>query len=336
MSIRQKWQPRNHWPRLPGLPRLVYRVAMDTAPIVHFACTACGKCCTSPPVMAVGEALALYRDFALVLKLGGPIADANLPASNPGVQTYVAQRAHLTAQGAQTFDLYTGPTQHWEATLLAAAMPLRAAADDPCPALTTEGLCSLYDRRPTRCRMAPFDQWLPETMAIQAGAHRLQEAVRQDWACDLSESAPVVAQDGHFTTDSPLRTAFDDSLAAMRRDDPVMALLGHSFQAQLKAQPDMVPEVIQRLARRETLDFSFPHILEALHRLAQEKDRPAGETSAILDRLPPLRDFVAAQIDLLEALVARNVARRRPQDRPSTDRLRGLVTQYREGLARME
>lgn len=286
--------------------------------------------------MAVSEALALYRDFALVLKLGGPIADASLPASNPGVQAYVALRAHLTAQGAQTFDLYTGAQRHWEATLMAGALPLRAGADDPCPALTTEGLCSLYDRRPARCRMAPFDHGLPEAAAIRQGAHRLREAIAKDWACDISANAPVVAEADQFSAGGPLRAAYDEGLAAMRRDDAVMALLGKSFQQQLKAQPQLVPQVIERLLRRETLDFSFPAVLEALHRLAQEKDRPAGEAGALLDRLPPLRDFVEVQIELLEALVAKNLARRRPQDRPNTERLRGLVEQYRDGLRRMQ
>jgi Fe-S-cluster containining protein len=302
-----------------------------TAQRLHFACTGCGKCCTSPPVMAVTEALALYRDFALVLKLGGPIADANLPDSNPIVQTYIAQRAHLKAHGAESFALRVDAQRQWETTLIAAALPLRAGADDPCPALTSEGLCGIYERRPQRCRVVPFDHWLPEAMAVQAGANRLQEALARDWACDVSADAPVVAEGGRLT-EGPYRAAYEQGLAEMRRADPVMALLAHTFHAQLQAQPQMVPQVVEALIRRETLDFSFPAVLEALHNLHRDKDTPRDEHTAMLEDLPPLREFMRVQIELMESLVARNVARRRPQDRPITERLRGLVVEYRRGL----
>ena len=309
--------------------------APQTAPTVHFACTACGKCCTSAPVMSVREALGLYREFALALKLGGPIADARLPEQNPGVQGYIAQRAHLLAHGGESFALRVDAQQQWEATLVVAALPLRAGADDPCPMLTSENLCSIYERRPQRCRAVPFDHWLPEALSVADGARRLDEAVRRDWACDVSDAAPVVAAAGALT-EGPYRDAYVAGLAAMEGEEPVMALVAHSFHQQLEAQPQLVPQVVQALNRRETLDFSFAMVLESLHHLAGDPATPRGGRNAILDELPPLAEFLRAQIGLLEALVARNLARRRPQDRAATERYRALAAEYRRGLTQLE
>jgi Fe-S-cluster containining protein len=301
---------------------------------VHFACTACGKCCTSPPVVTVTEALGLYRDFALALKLGGPIADKRLAESNPAVQAYFAQRAHLQAHGAESFGLRLDAENQWEATLLAAALPLRAGPDDPCPMLDGGGLCRIYERRPQRCRAVPFDPWLPEAMAVADGRTRLAEAVARDWACDLAETAPVVAAEGHFTP-GPYGEAYGAVLRLTDGEAPVMAVVAQQFHAQLQARPEMVAAVVQALMRRETIDFSFAMVLEALHAIAADPARRAGGREAILEKLPPLRDFLTAQIGLLDELVARNLARKRPQDRPYTERLRALAADYRRGLALM-
>jgi Fe-S-cluster containining protein len=308
---------------------------------VHFACTGCGKCCDTPPSFTIPEAMALYRDFILTVRLAGGVADPTLPADHPTVRPYLLQRAHMQAHGAETVALRVSPTKQFEATLQIRASAVPASSDDPCPALTSEGLCSIYERRPQRCRTVPFDYDLPEPFAVTNGTSRLHAALQRDWKCDVSEAAPVVAQDGRLSA-GPYRDAYDTALQLMETQEPALAVIIGEFQRELAAKPALVGDVVKALSQGQSVDFSFFMVLDTLHGLKREQPKPGstlphgGPGDALLANLPELADFLQAQLALIADKIAHNLARKRPMDRLHTERLRAMQVEYQRALMTLQ
>lgn len=136
---------------------------------LHFACTACGRCCYGQLPLTVKDAfthagrfpLALLwtplrkgsKDFPLVSRLGVTVP---LP-KHPGLAALIV------------------PTSYIPFTM-------------PCPALDQDNLCSIHPSKPTRCRTMPFypyreEQFQHEVLKPQKG-----------WECDTSTAAPIVFQ----------------------------------------------------------------------------------------------------------------------------------------------
>jgi len=305
---------------------------------LHFACTGCGKCCDAPPTVTISEALGLYRDFVLTVRLAGPIADAAMPAEHPAVVAYRSQSAHLLARGAERFDLRV-EGRHFEATLNIYGGAVRAGVDDPCAQLQPDGLCGIYERRPQRCRTVPFDYWLPEGSAVANGSDRLTAAIKRGWLCDVSPDAPVVAVLGEAPAfaPGPYGVAYADALELMERQGPALGLISHAFVEELNRDPAVVKSVISALAMGQAVDFSFLRLLQGLDVMARGIAADgwvvggapiAPGHRALLEALPPIAAFLDGQIPLIQAAIALNLQRKRPADRPLTERLRALLTEY--------
>ena len=73
-------------------------------------------------------------------------------------------------------------------------------------------------------------------------------------------------------------------------------------------------------------------MLDALHELRRRAEAGQGPDAEMFHALPSLADFLAAQLPLIDAAIARNIARRRPQDRANTERLRSLKGDYQKAL----
>ncbi len=328
---------------LAALPGGGYAGCMDQTMIsdVHFACTACGRCCDSPPTFTLGEAMELYGDFILTIRLAGPIADARLPASSPVVTAYRVQRTHLSAHGALTFQLDTAEGRTYETILQIYAGAIRAGNDDPCGMLQPDGLCGIYDRRPQRCRTVPFDYWLAEPIAVPTGAQRLDAALKRGWKCDVSEAAPVVATEGVFMA-GPYRDAYRDALALMDQQGAALGIVAEAFKRELNEKPEMVGPVVAALGQGQAIDFSFLMVLDGLLRMRAAMDDPANadrdrlradaQAMKLFEALPLREDFLRAQLALIDAAIATNLTRRRSVDRPNTDRLRALKADYAAAL----
>jgi Fe-S-cluster containining protein len=308
---------------------------------VHFACTGCGKCCDAPPTFTIAEAMELYRDFVLTIRLAGPIINARLPASSPAVAAHRILRTHLLAHGALSFQLDTEDGQTFEATLQIYAGAIRAGNDDPCPMLRADNLCGIYERRPQRCRTVPFDYWLPEPVAVANGAERLAAALRRDWKCDVSDTAPVVAAQGVFTP-GEYGDTYRRALALMDRQEPALGLVAEAFQRELKDTPSLVAPVVNALGQGQAVDFSFLMVLDGLLRFRAALSDPMDfhrdklprhpASDALFAALPNREEFLRAQLPLIDHSIARNLARKRSADRPNTDRLRGLKAAYTTAL----
>ncbi|KAF0225410.1 MAG: hypothetical protein FD176_461 [Rhodospirillaceae bacterium] len=175
----------------------------------HFACTACGKCCHGILPLTVAEALAQAGRF--------PLAVAFTPV-----------RAN-----SKSFDIAARLGVMLDKKVAVRVMPVAyLPRDAACPALNDDGLCSIHDDKPLRCRAMPFFGWRAE--ADQADLLR----PRPGWACDVSERAPAVYENGkildrHDYMDE--RRALEEQSALLRayaeRLLPMAAGLGQSLTA---------------------------------------------------------------------------------------------------------
>lgn len=162
----------------------------------HFACTACGKCCHGVLPLTITEALAHAGRF--------PLAVAFTPV-----------RAKTKAHG-----LAAGLGLALDKKTALRIMPVAyLPTDQACPALSEEGLCSIHDNKPLRCRAMPFFAWRDE--ADQADLL----VPRPGWACDVSAAAPLVYEDGTILA----RSAFDAERAALIEQAPVLQAYGQKL-----------------------------------------------------------------------------------------------------------
>lgn len=173
----------------------------ETQPVAsvrHFACTQCGRCCNRSPEVELSEAAPFADDFVFqlmfrVYRLPDRIRTAEGPARVAWErQSYYQQKMLLTAFAAcEISDKPVGNALPDRRFLTISALALQSRVQR-CSALDNER-CSIYERRPLACRSVPFHYSRGDASAdcdlsafIALPGH----------ACDSSESAPVVLQDG--------------------------------------------------------------------------------------------------------------------------------------------
>lgn len=137
---------------------------------LHFACTACGKCCYGQLPLTLKDALVHAGRFPLAL-LWTPLrkGSKDFPlVSHLGVSVPLPKHAGLAA--------LVVPTSY---------LPPKMA----CPALGPDMLCTIHDEKPSRCKSMPFYPYREERYQ----AELLKP--RKGWECDTSDTAPLVFSD---------------------------------------------------------------------------------------------------------------------------------------------
>ncbi|MBF0324106.1 MAG: YkgJ family cysteine cluster protein [Alphaproteobacteria bacterium] len=159
----------------------------------HFACTACGKCCTGRLALTIHDALAHADLFPLAVAFSPVAAGAKAFAATQrlGVTVALGRKKELAVR----------------VTPVAFIPPAMA-----CPALGGDGLCTIHATKPLRCRAMPFLAWRDETDQD----HLL--VPRPGWACDVSAAAPLVYEGKRIAQ----REDFEAELAAIQADGPVL------------------------------------------------------------------------------------------------------------------
>ncbi|REE22393.1 hypothetical protein B0G71_5603 [Paraburkholderia sp. BL27I4N3] len=177
-----------------------------------FACTACGKCCNSPPAMALPE-LFRHRDRFI-----GCLAIGRAPRRRVGERLRVGQReavldeADIAAFDSiadrllyRTGDIFSIMTQGYDYPSLAR-----------CPALADDGRCTLHlNDKPVTCEVVPLDPLVPDTLQHLLLAGRNQSAAYLGTDCiQEGERADAVL----MTAESEIKDAnATDALARRRR-----------------------------------------------------------------------------------------------------------------------
>lgn len=190
----------------------------------RFGCTACGRCCTTPPALTPAEALVEGAAFAFAWRLSPlPLLDPNAhpQAMNTLCTAAFGASTPEAAQAAGRWRLAQGQAN---GTVHKGVLLVLELADmdrgGACPRLGTDGLCTVHPTRPSACRLVPFafDQG-PKANALLAGPRWRAMAAQEGWPCALGPDAPAVAQDGRVLDTDALK-AWDGRAAHTDIPDP--------------------------------------------------------------------------------------------------------------------
>ena len=287
---------------------MVMRAVAQARPERTFhGCHACGKCCNSPPQASLPELFHHERRFLGCLSLQrvrrlrkGDLLEGGLRALGDDARetNELAARLFHATNGVDTHDVF----------LFTRAFESNAAGD--CPARDDDGTCLVHDdRKPTVCRVVPFDAALPNRLqGVVLAARRHQS---RDWGSDCLSDRPTT---GLRLVTERLRVVDEDALEALdtrRRQlaeertfwgDEVARLLG----------PDLLdhPERVARLPENGTFVLSIVPVLSVI-----------AVTSPLCEAR--VLDYVRAQARLYDAVLGAPSA---PRD---AEQLRRLARAHR-------
>ena len=240
---------------------------------MSFRCTACGRCCNSPPALTLAELFAHEGRFV------GCLAVSRAPDGTP---VFATQAHDYPSLGR-------------------------------CPALAEDGRCAIHDAgKPGMCRVVPLDPCRPEAAQPVLLRRRLAEAawLQADCLVDGPRAghAALVDDDGRIA-DPAYRADWQAQRAALADEGPAWRdELAAWLAPELARLPPPAPGAWRALSL-------VPVLAVRARRSPQEAARG--------------RRYAAAQAALIEANVARAIARRDARDRPFTAELRRFAAQYR-------
>jgi Fe-S-cluster containining protein len=160
----------------------------------RFQCTACGLCCNGIVPLTIDEAI---RNASLF-----PLAVTITPMK-PGVR------------GAKVLDkIGIKLDLPGRRKVVVSVMPVAfIPKTHPCPALAPDGLCSIHDMKPLRCRAMPFYAYKDE----DSQADML--VPRKGWLCETGPAAPVVYRERKIVD----RTDFAAEREALVAQTPILS-----------------------------------------------------------------------------------------------------------------
>ncbi|OLL32277.1 hypothetical protein BTH42_07455 [Burkholderia sp. SRS-W-2-2016] len=284
-----------------------------------FSCTACGQCCNSPPSMTLAE---LFRHPDRFI---GCIAIGRVARRRPGDRLRVGgYETVLDDSDCAEFDALG------EALLYRAGDTFSIVAqgfDYPslarCPALADDGRCAIHlHGKPLTCEVVPLDPLVPDSLQYLVLAERARSAVYLGSACiqeGKRDDAPLLVDQGHVA-DRDAREALARRRRALELEREVWTqAVFDALRADLFDSP-------AALARIPSGGFLTISLVPALLTVAA-----ASERSRQL-----CIDYIDSQLRLIERSIAQALTRRRLDDRPVTQQLRGFANAYRHAKERLE
>lgn len=222
--------------------------------VIGFACSACGRCCNSPPLLSLAELLRFENVFVGTLSL--------------------SRTAPLALQG------HEAPSQ-------------------ACPALRSDGLCSLHERgKPAMCASVPLDPRQPDAAQAIVLRRRLPGGPEDFGAQCLSDgpALPPLLAAGEIV-DAGYRQALRAARTSHAEEDPL-------WRAPLQSR---LAPLLGAAPAGGFLSLPLTPLLEWL------SEAGAPEHA---------RRLAQAQRGLLARRIDAALQRRRPEDRPSTAQFR--------------
>lgn len=147
---------------------------------IHFSCKQCGKCCQKSPHMHFYDMLELSDEFIFQTAHHGVLSFSKTPLEKSLLE-------HYQILG------HTIMMPELEASLFYFIdfIPISYPSYKTCPKLI-ENQCSIYGKRPSSCKLAPFDARFDDTQQWRALQYFKDNTEKNDWKCSFDESSPIV------------------------------------------------------------------------------------------------------------------------------------------------
>ncbi len=279
------------------------------ASVVSFKCTACGKCCNSPPLLTAAE-LFYHQDWFVgglaIRRLRRMKAGEVLSGGGISRVAGAADAAESAAYAGE--HLFTAGAADFDFALLTQGLDYESLAR--CPALGDDNRCLLHERRkPVVCSVAPFDAMRPDSFQALVLLNRnfLEDCIAAGPRADYE---PVA--DARGVLDA-------DYAAALRRRRADLALEKHAWgetvYGMLRQEGFWRSPLVARLA----LDNGVYclSIVPVLMALAAASDACARRCI----------DYAERQIALLEQKIDLALQRKQPADKAMTQLFRTFKQQ---------
>ncbi|MFL9909556.1 hypothetical protein [Paraburkholderia sp. RL17-337-BIB-A] len=281
-----------------------------------YACSACGKCCNSPPAMSLPE-LFRHRDLFI-----GCIAIGRVPRKRlheklrVGEHEAILDDTDIVAFEAIADTLLYRAGDTFSITAQGYDYPSLAR----CPALEDDGRCAIhFNGKPVTCEVVPLDPLVPDALqhlvlagrnqsAIYLGADCIQEGKRGDTTLLVAEGR---IEDANARDALARRRA---SLAAERE------VWGKAVFESLRKDLFDSPAALSRIPAGGFLTISIVPALLAV----------AGLSARCRELC---LDYIDNQLGLIDRCIAQALLRRRLDDRPVTQELRGFASAYQRAKA---
>ncbi|NKI70874.1 hypothetical protein GN109_15730 [Collimonas pratensis] len=280
-----------------------------------FGCTACGKCCNSPPAMALPE-LFRHRDLFV-----GCLAISRTPRRRSGERLRVGRVDHvLSASEAAACDTLGETLLHGAGNRHGVFFNLVAQGYDypslaRCPALQDDGLCAIHaSGKPLQCAVVPLDPLLPDSLQHLALAGRSIGAAYIGAECIQAGERSGMAT---LVGDGEIHDAAARDVIARRRWMLAQEheLWGRAVFASLRRELFDAQDVLGRIPADGFLSISIAPALLAVAGVS-ERCRQLSLT------------YIDSQLALIEKTIAQALLRRRLDERPHTRELRGFSETY--------
>ncbi|GAB7126217.1 hypothetical protein JCM19000A_07240 [Silvimonas sp. JCM 19000] len=255
-------------------------------------CTACGRCCNSPPLLSLDELWQHRHTFI------GCISVRRLPRNASAGQRALA--AQLLPGGAADDLVLLLQGYQW-------------ASQPSCPALQSDQRCGVHGaHKPATCRVVPLDALLPDAEQALLLPQRAESAAFIGADC----LQPNVAGAGQILL-RQLQVVEPEYLGALQQRRADLArdrtLWGDALHAILR------PELARSGRNLQDGYLSLP-LVPLLAHLALHDAIWRERVHALLD----------AQIALIESGIAAALQRKDPRDRPATQEMRQFLTAYQK------
>ncbi|MFP5389925.1 MAG: hypothetical protein ACLGI6_00035 [Gammaproteobacteria bacterium] len=275
-----------------------------------FHCTACGKCCNSPPAMSVPELLRHGERFIgslAVARVRQLAAGSRIAAGDATEVLDEAQAAELAELQDALFHR-AGPATY---SLVAQAFDYPSL--DRCPALATDGQCAVHGPdKPLMCRVVPLDPCLPDSLQ--------HSVLRNRRASDAYLGADCISEREH----SPYRPlVLQRRVADLDYASDLVRRRASLIEEKRSWGTAVFSVLAPELARSIQLDASGAGYLvlplaPVLAVLAAQGDAQRAQCVQYIDR----------QLALIDSAIGAALARKNPADRPVTTQLRAFAQAY--------
>lgn len=276
-----------------------------------YACSACGKCCNSPPAMSLPE---LFRHRNLFI---GCIAIGRVPRKRlheklrVGKHEAILDDANIAAFDAIADTLLYRAGDTFSITAQGYDCPSLAR----CPALEDDGRCAIhFNGKPLTCEVVPLDPLVPDELqhlvlagrnqsAVYLGADCIQEGERGD--------TPLLVAQGRIE-DANAREVLARRRASLAAEREVW---GQAVFESLRKDLFDSPVALSRIPAGGFLTISIVPALLAV----------AGVSARCREWC---LDYIDKQLVLIDRCITQALLRRRLDERPVTRELRGFASAY--------
>lgn len=275
--------------------------------VFAFSCNQCGDCCRGGgPALSIEEIFKYQNVFITGLRWTGNMQ----------------HRKHFDAWDGEIVDMQrlrdhvaslSGPVQeHKGHDLYPHIYPLVTgySVNRPCPALASDGTCTLHDDKPARCRSVPFDPVLPEhlqAIVLRKFTHDCMTTTKEP------DAHNVIFRDGCIT-DPSYKADYDRRLADMRKERDTLKALSYFISEKGGFCPS-IEEFTRTVEKQGWIETAMTPLVFVL--LKEKQINPAIAES-----------YLRAQIVLIEPQIDAALERRNSDERPRTAMMRDYLAQY--------